>query len=143
MVLLQEFLSSTGEIKVLLKQIHKALVNNNVFGEVAKEIFVPLDGEKDLGDKLHRGIKAAYDKDPENKAKQVHLFEHPGFVLKDGIYGAAFGEFQYVYRCKGIRIHWFETVISIIIQFIRQLMNMGFRIKLKKWMAGTYLMRKR
>ncbi|MGG4409247.1 hypothetical protein ABER75_10955 [Niallia taxi] len=92
-----------------LKQIHNALVDNNVFGEVAKYIFIPIEKKIPIGDKLQKGIVAAIQQVQENKTKHVHLFENKGVILKDDIYGSAFGTFQYIYRSKGIRIHWFEN----------------------------------
>ncbi|UYY97941.1 hypothetical protein OJ967_21400 [Peribacillus frigoritolerans] len=93
-----------------LKHIHKALIDNNIFGEVAERIYVPVEENKvEMGDKLIKGIMAASEPVPENKTKHVHLFQHKGIVLNDGIYGAGFGRFQYIYRCKGMRIHWFES----------------------------------
>ncbi|EFM11020.1 hypothetical protein PaecuDRAFT_2273 [Paenibacillus curdlanolyticus YK9] len=99
--------------KVDLKKIHQVLVEHNIFGEVAENIFVPVFKEKEkIGEKLLEGIQLHIDRgneEPENKVNHVSLFPQKGFVLKDGIYGAAFGRFKYVYRSKGIRIFWFES----------------------------------
>lgn len=96
-----------------LKAIHQALLQHDIFGEVAESIVVPIIQEnEDIGDKLLQGILLHLDrgkKEPENKVNHVSLFPQKGFVLKDGIHGAAYGRFQYVYRSKGIRIFWFES----------------------------------
>lgn len=103
----------TSITKEQLNIIHRSLLDNHVFGEVAESIYVPVSGEKEeLGEKLINGIKSHLDRgkeEPENKIDHIKLFPTPGFILKDGIYGSAFGRFDYIYRSKGSRIYWFES----------------------------------
>ncbi|WP_378107384.1 hypothetical protein [Cohnella cellulosilytica] len=96
-----------------LREIHQVLIEHDLFGEVAENIYVPIAEEKEeLSEKLLQGIQLHLDRgkeEPQNKLNHVSLFPQNGFILKDGIHGAAFGRFQYVYRSKGIRIFWFES----------------------------------
>ncbi|SDP77438.1 hypothetical protein [Clostridium gasigenes] len=41
----------------------------------------------------------------------IDFFDVPGFILDDGIYASAFGQFNYIYRAKGIRSIWFKNGI--------------------------------
>jgi len=94
-----------------LQKINQALGKNDVFGEIAEKIYVPVGEDRELEDKLLEGLVTNINREqyPENKKDQVELFPHRGFILKDGIYGSAFGRFNYIYRAKGIRIFWFES----------------------------------
>lgn len=92
-----------------LIEIHKALLAANVFDEIAESIYFSMDETIDTEKKLSEGLKIAVGAAPHNKNNQIGLFDEPGIILKDGIYGAAFGKYQYIYRCKGIRIYWFST----------------------------------
>ncbi len=96
-----------------LKALHQVFSDNDMFNEVAENIYVPVSAEKEeLEEKLVKGIIAHLErgkKEPENKLNHVKLFPKNGFILKDGIYGSAFGRFNYIYRSKGIRIYWFES----------------------------------
>ncbi|AOC57546.1 hypothetical protein [Bacillus pumilus] len=92
-----------------LIEIHKALLASNVFDEIAESISFPMDKTIDTEEKLLEGLKIAIGAASHKKNKQVTLFDEPGIILKDGIYGAAFGKYKYIYRCKGIRIYWFST----------------------------------
>ncbi|PKQ89418.1 hypothetical protein CXK86_20440 [Paenibacillus sp. BGI2013] len=101
--------------KLDLKEIHQVLVEHGIFGEIAKNIYVPIvEKTENTNEKLLKGIQSHRDRgkeEPENKLNHVTLFPEKGFILKDGIHGAAFGRFQYVYRSKGYRIFWFESGI--------------------------------
>lgn len=96
-----------------LRSIHQVLLENQVFGEVAENIYVPGVKEEveNSENELIKGLKAQIERNrvPENKKNHVYLFQNKGFILKDGIHASAFGRFNYIYRSKGIRIFWFET----------------------------------
>ncbi|RLQ84725.1 hypothetical protein [Planomicrobium sp. Y74] len=92
-----------------LVKIHEALLESHVFDEIAESIYFPMDNPMGTEEKLLDGLKIAMGAAPNNKNNQVRLFDKPGIILKDGIYGAAFGKYQYIYRCKGMRIYWFST----------------------------------
>lgn len=97
-----------------LQKIHNILVEKNIFGEQAEEIYVPLNEKLDVVEKLNIGIldKACNGKKSDIvKGNCVTPFSEKALILKDGIYGSAFGRFHYIYRSKGERIYWFESGI--------------------------------
>lgn len=96
-----------------LKMIHEVLLNYDVFGEVAENVYVPSYNENvvELKDKLLEGLtsRVKQQEEHENKKENIELFQNQGFILKDDIYGSAFGRFNYIYRAKGTRIFWFSN----------------------------------
>ncbi|WP_117161161.1 hypothetical protein [Paraliobacillus sp. X-1268] len=96
-----------------LKMIHDVLLNHDVFGEVAENIYVPSHNENvvEPKDKLLEGLtsRVKQHKEHKNKMANIKLFQNQGLILKDDIYGSAFGRFNYIYRAKGTRIFWFSN----------------------------------
>lgn len=95
-----------------LKKIHQVLLEQRIFGEEAREIHVPIDEKTEKPeDKIKSGFitKVNREYNPENTKYQIVVFPHLALVLKEDIYGSAFGKFNYIYRAKGIRIFWFDS----------------------------------
>lgn len=79
-----------------MQDIHEALVNydsvkNEIFGQLAMCVNAPTE--------IHNcSIEEC-----------VNFFNVPGFILDDGIYASAFGQFKHFYRAKGSRTVWFKN----------------------------------
>lgn len=94
-----------------LQKIHNILLEREMFCQEAEKIHYPLEGlttEEKLIEGLRDVAKGSITRE-KMKEKYVKLFPKKTLILNDGVYGAAFGGFYYIYRSKGSRIYWDET----------------------------------
>lgn len=93
-----------------LQKLHSILFSNEyckTYGKFPETIYESIKKEPDMGEKLLKGMtdyrnKIIHDESIEYYPEGVVLFH-------DGIYGSAFGRFNYIYRAKGFRILWHQN----------------------------------
>ena len=110
------FESTEGNEKLTVESFHTGIkilseLFADHFEEVPEQIRITNDTFSEIEKKADNQsglIKDQIREHGKHANEHIKFFDKKGIMFYDGIHGSAFGRFSYVYRSKGMRIHYFE-----------------------------------